>query len=282
MTREDLFEAIGNLKDGELESNLENNIVGFPKKKAQTGRWIGLAASVVLIAAVALMVPRMFREAGSSNSADYAAKEAFTETLTTAGGADSSEMGLEGTYSTTADGLTEETNQFEASGEESMVTTTAESLSSESAANETDQTVETVLSQEALEDGGLWAYEIFYNFFGLDDSHITAEVQYTTEDGATAVIDASEQSINAVREFLKYLSTSEISSERGSEGEEVQCLVTLILEDGAEVQLGLYGEGRVQILDDSVYAEEEAFWRGRLIEMDKEAYERFIAAFVAE
>ena len=74
MTREDLFEAIGNLKDGELESHLENNIVGFPKKKVQTGRWIGLAASVVLIAAVALMVPRMFRGAGSSNSADYAAK----------------------------------------------------------------------------------------------------------------------------------------------------------------------------------------------------------------
>lgn len=281
MTREDLFEAIGNLKDGELESHLENNIVGFPKKKVQTGRWIGLAASVVLIAAVALMVPRMFRGAGSSNSADYAAKEAVTETLTTAGGADSSEMGLDGTYWTTADGQTEETNQFEAS-EESIAMTTAESLSSESAANETDQSTETVLSQEALEDGGLWAYEIFYNFFGLDDSHITAEVQYTTEDGATAVIDASEQSINAVREFLKYLSTSEISSERGSEGEEAECLVTLILEDGAEVQLGLYGEGRVQILDDSVYAEEEAFWRGRLIEMDKEAYERFIAAFVAE
>jgi len=266
MTREDLFEAIGNLDDGTLESN----IVSFPRKKQHTARWIGLAASVVIVASAILILPRALGGAGSKSAAPEtagmteAAEEGQTESIA-----------ADGSNGYSVNTVTEETMEEMT---ETSTETQVQAMSSDSEAP-ADTYAEVIRSQEVLEADGLYGFEILYNYFGLDDS--LKSVTVTSKDSTgLELTEVYDPSLDAIREFMKYVASSEISEPKAEEEAEPVYTVTLQLKDEGEVTLGLMGEGRVVLLDDTVYSEEEAFWRGRMLTVDKEVYDRFVETVI--
>ena len=263
MTREDLFEAIGNLDD----KTVEGNIVSFPKRRNQTVRWIGLAASVVILATAVVLLPRAFRGAGAANQFGGSSKTAATEAGSALNG--NGDVVMEGD-----DGLSALTGIYWETESQTATEAVTEEAFSDSMAPSDGEYAERVQSQELLEENGLYGFEVLYNYFGLDDSLESVEVNWKDADGAAhAAFYASSQ--DEIREFMKYLGASEMELAK-SDAEEPAYTVTLQLNDGGKITLGLFGEGIVRIMDDTIYSEDEAFWRGRILIMDEEAYDRFI------